>query len=328
MTPSPADRLRALPEASAASLAGAGADEGLDPDAPELRRQLDVAFHSAPVGMAVTTDSGHVVQVNQALADLLGQVTGSLLGSRLEDLAPADAASQIAEGRAQMLRSGRSRHTTGSELRRSDGVLVPVSLTCARVPPALHGPGYLVVHVQDSSERLATEAELTHRALHDPLTGLPNRVLLVDRLEQSLARLARRPSTVAVLFVDLDGFKQVNDTWGHAVGDQVLVAVARRLRQLQRPGDTACRFGGDEFVVLCDGSGRSQADSVAARVHAAMSSPIGLTGRSQGAAGAGQPVQVALTASLGSAVTSNPACTAGQLLVEADEAMYRSRQHR
>ena len=320
MPPTPADRLRAEPDAS-----GQRDSAG---DGPELRRQLDVAFHSAPVGMAVTTDSGRLVQVNQALADLLGYLVEAFADCRLEDLASDEAAASMTEGRARMIDSGLLRHTSAGELRRADGVLVPVSLTCARVPPTATGPGYLVVHVQDSRERLATEAELTHRALHDPLTGLANRALLVDRLEQSLARLARQPSMVAVLFADLDGFKQVNDGWGHAVGDQVLVAVGRRLQQLQRPGDTVSRFGGDEFVVLCEASGRSQADSVARRIRASLINPIGLVGPVGPGGATGQPVHVTLTASLGIATTSDPTTTAAQLLSEADQAMYRSKARR
>ena len=89
--------------------------------------------------------------------------------------------------------------------------------------------------------------------------------MLRDRFGVALARLLRQPSTVAVLFCDLNGFKQINDTHGHTAGDQVLVEVARRLQHLQRPGDTASRFGGDEFVVLCTDSGQAEADSVGQR---------------------------------------------------------------
>ncbi|CAA9338941.1 MAG: diguanylate cyclase/phosphodiesterase (GGDEF & EAL domains) with PAS/PAC sensor(s) [uncultured Frankineae bacterium] len=282
-----------------------------------------MAFESAPVGMAVTTDQGVLVQANQALADLLGHPVAALLGRRLEDVAAADAAPLITAGRAEMIASGQPRHTTDSRLQRADGAPVPVCLTCARVPPTGSSPGYLVVHVQDTSEQLATQAELTHRALHDPLTGLPNRALLVNRLEQALARLTRQPSTVAVLFADLDGFKLVNDTYGHTLGDQVLVAVARRLQHLQRPGDTACRYGGDEFVVLCEDSGRSQADSVATRIHAALATPIHCT-LPPGRDGRPAPtVAVRLTASLGTATTTDPTTPAHQLLAEADRAMYR-----
>jgi len=101
-------------------------------------------------------------------------------------------------------------------------------------------------------ELAAERAKLAHQALHDPLTGLPNRVLLYDRLEQALRASGRYGGAVALLFVDLDGFKTVNDRCGHETGDQLLVAVARRLQRAVRPSDTPARIGGDEFVVLCD----------------------------------------------------------------------------
>jgi diguanylate cyclase (GGDEF)-like protein/PAS domain S-box-containing protein len=289
----------------------------------EAHRQLAMAFDSAPVGMAVTTETGRLVQVNSALGDLLGYHREWLLGRRLEDVAAPDVAESLSAGRARMVATGLARHVTGTFLRRADGRSVPVSLSCARIPATARGHAYLVVHVQDVSERRAAEAELTRQLLHDPLTGLPNRTLLVDRLTRALTRLQRHPTPVAVLFLDLDGFKAVNDDHGHAAGDQVLVAVARRLRTMQRPGDTACRFGGDEFVVLCEDSGRAQALSVARRVHAALGTPIRWEIADADADATGE---VTLTASIGIAATSDPSTTAEQLLHDADTAMYRAKQ--
>jgi diguanylate cyclase (GGDEF)-like protein len=116
-------------------------------------------------------------------------------------------------------------------------------------------------------ERKRIEAGLAHRALHDPLTDLPNRALFTDRLRLALSRLRRTQTCLAVLFLDLDGFKGVNDTFGHAAGDRFLVEVGHRLRGVLRGGDTAARFGGDEFVVLCeDVAGLEEARAVAERV--------------------------------------------------------------
>lgn len=300
------------------------------PAASELaHRQLAMAFHAAPIGMAVMTDQGVFVQANPALAALLGHRPGQLLGRRLEDLADHTQAQAISTGRQQMLDQGRDRHVVISSLRHAEGHQVPVALSCSLVPnPPAAGPvhdvaAYLVVHVLDIGERQATEAELTHRALHDPLTGLPNRVLLLDRLEVALARLRRHPSTVAVLFCDLNNFKQINDTHGHTGGDQVLAEVARRLQQLQRPGDTACRFGGDEFVVLCTDSGQAEADSVAARLHAALTAPV-LVQPAPDDDRSG-PLPVTVTASIGIATTTDPHLGAHQLLHDADTAMYQAK---
>src|SRR5207253_8495121 len=101
-------------------------------------------------------------------------------------------------------------------------------------------------------ERKRAQERLAHQALHDPLTELPNRALFLDRLALALARLRRRPSHLAVLFADVDRFKVVNDSLGHDAGDRLLVALARRLRDVLRPGDTLARFGSDEFAVLCE----------------------------------------------------------------------------
>ncbi len=300
------------------------------PAKPELaHRQLAMAFHAAPIGMAVTTDHGVMVQCNPALGTLLGHRPEQLLGRRLEDLADHAQAEAISKGRRQMLDQGQDQHVAVSSLRHADGHQVPVSLSCSLVPSqpatnrANHVAAYLVVHVLDVSERQATEAELTHRALHDPLTGLPNRGLLLDRLDVALARLRRHPSTVAVLFCDLNGFKQINDIHGHTAGDQVLAEVARRLQQLQRPGDTACRFGGDEFVVLCSDSGQDEADSVAARLHAALTAPV-LVQPAPDDDRSG-PLPVTVSASIGIATTTDPHLGAHQLLHDADTTMYQAK---
>ncbi len=127
--------------------------------------------------------------------------------------------------------------------------------------------------------RERTEA-LAHQALHDALTGLPNRALLVDRLDQALAGSARTGRPVAVLFIDVDHFKLFNDSRGHAVGDELLVGVARRLARTVRPADTVARFGGDEFVVVCPDGGTLQgATAMAARISAALGQPLRLEDR-------------------------------------------------
>ena len=165
-------------------------------------------------------------------------------------------------------------------------------------------------------ERVATEARLAHQALHDSLTGLPNRSLLVDRLDHALERRGRTDAEIAVLFCDVDRFKVVNDSLGHSVGDELLVAFADRLLAAVDPGDTVARFGGDEFVVLLeDVSDPSRPIDVAERIRASLEEPF--------ATGTGQDVY--LTASMGVAAASDHVSGDGWLR-DADAAMYRAKE--
>jgi len=157
-------------------------------------------------------------------------------------------------------------------------------------------------------------AALTHRALHDALTGLPNRELFFDRLEQALARARRRTVPLAVLFIDLDGFKQVNDVHGHEAGDTVLAEAGDRLRALVRTADTVARYGGDEFTVLAEDVGDVEAaQHLGERIADELARPY--------------PGGLEVGASVGIAFTANPAATTPDGLIRrADHAMYRSKR--
>ena len=164
--------------------------------------------------------------------------------------------------------------------------------------------------------RKEVEEQLAHQALHDSLTGLANRVLFMDRLEQALARLERHPAPLALLFVDLDHFKVVNDSLGHAAGDEVLVQAAARLRRALRPIDTVARFGGDEFVILCeDVGGHTEAEEIARRVHTSLARPFKVGDH-----------DVVMTASAGIVIATDAHLEAGALLRDADTAMYRAKE--
>ncbi|MCZ2858584.1 diguanylate cyclase domain-containing protein [Blastococcus sp. VKM Ac-2987] len=170
-----------------------------------------------------------------------------------------------------------------------------------------------VVTLSDVTAQRALEDALREAALHDPLTGLPNRNLLLDRLEQTLAAAGRARQAMAVLYCDLDGFKPVNDTAGHAAGDEVLVDAARRLAASVRPGDTVARIGGDEFVVLCPEVGSERAAQVIAdRIAGAFGAPLRRS--------SGDEHQVGI--SIGITMCS-PEDTADSALAAADAAMYR-----
>ncbi|HWW91181.1 MAG TPA: EAL domain-containing protein [Solirubrobacteraceae bacterium] len=172
--------------------------------------------------------------------------------------------------------------------------------------------GALVLNTRDATDQVALERQLRHQAFHDPLTGLANRALLADRAEQALMRSARSGASVAVVLVDLDGFKFVNDSLGHQVGDVVLGEVARRLESLVRSEDTVARLGGDEFVILIDDvGGMQETQALAERVRDVLRPRFSLPGW-----------DYAVTASVGVAIGSAPQVDAHGLLRDADTAMY------
>jgi diguanylate cyclase (GGDEF)-like protein len=176
--------------------------------------------------------------------------------------------------------------------------------------------GASVLCFRDATGELHARRELEHRAMHDPLTGLPNRELLMDRLSVALARLGRQGTAVGVLFIDLDGFKEVNDAHGHSVGDELLVSIASRLRREVRDGDTVARYGGDEFVVLCEDLVHLDAAMpLARRLAEAIGQPVS----------AGERL-LAVQASVGVVVEQNPATSAEALVTRADAEMYRVKQ--
>lgn len=174
----------------------------------------------------------------------------------------------------------------------------------------------VLTSMRDASEIKRAELALAHQAAHDPLTGVANRYLLMDRLGQALVRMERNPQRLALLFIDLDHFKDINDSYGHEIGDRVLVDVARRLERVARREDTIARLGGDEFILLCDQM-MTEVDvrEIASRVVHALAEPF-----DNGA------VTFGLSASVGAVVTDDPQTDASWLLKSADSAMYRAKE--
>jgi diguanylate cyclase (GGDEF)-like protein len=169
----------------------------------------------------------------------------------------------------------------------------------------------------DAIARRHAEDAIRHQALHDPLTGLPNRSLFIDRLRLALAHGSRRDSAVAVLFLDFDHFKLINDSLGHATGDYLLNAVAARLDSRLRAGDTLARFGGDEFVMICDDlANADEARAIAKGLSAVLQEPFIVNGGTE----------LTMRASIGIAISSGTKADAENLIAEADAAMYRAKQ--
>ena len=195
----------------------------------------------------------------------------------------------------------------------ADGGVRAFEVTCRNLldDPFVRG---LVLTLHETTERRALEEELKHLAFHDPLTQLPNRALFLDRVEHALSRQGRHRERLAVMLIDLDDFKLVNDTRGHAAGDALLVAVSERLRLVMRPEDTCARLGGDEFAVLIEGLvGDDEAGQIADRLLNALRQPYGVADE-----------ELAVRASVGLS-TSDYGVEAAELLMQADLAMYAAK---
>ena len=261
----------------------------------------------------VTDTTGHITYASEASIRLLGRPPDDLVGEQAAELVHPDDISWLQVQLSAELGVLTTAEPLELRVRHTDGTWRHVEAVVANLLdlPSVAG---VVVNARDLTERKRVEAALEHQALHDALTGLPNRLLFLDRLEQALARAGREHATPAVMFLDLDRFKLVNDGLGHDAGDELLVGVAARLRDALRPGDTVARFGGDEFVLLFEGlSTPETAEVLARRILACFAEPFPV---------GGDPFHV--SASLGVAI-GDGVKTAGDLVRDADAAMYRAK---
>jgi diguanylate cyclase (GGDEF)-like protein/PAS domain S-box-containing protein len=279
------------------------------------------AFSNAPMGIALTTVEGVLVDANPALCTMLGRTAEELYGRSVLDLVQAEGVTAALEAYQTLVDApGRPmRHET--RLRRAEGTDVPVQVTASRVEETADGqPAHLVMIVEDITERKALEAALVHRSLHDPLTGLPNRLLFQDRLWHALERGRRENTPTCVLIADLDGFKAINDELGHPMGDLVLVTFAERLRSVLRASDTAARLGGDEFSIVCENTEPADAEVLADRLRASVTEPLPLSGRA---------VTIGLSIGIGSVAGGlEPGDVYERVVREADDAMYANKARR
>lgn len=278
--------------------------------------ELRLTFEEAPIGMAIASLDGRFLRVNKVLCDIVGRSPVELNALRFHDIThPDDIEADVALA-TRLLAGEIPRYQLDKRFIRPDGLPVWVQLSVSLVHDSRNQPLHAVAHVQDITDLRAARELLLHQSLHDPLTGLPNRRLLTDRLNQALARDARSATGFAVLFVDLDGFKQVNDTLGHDAGDTLLVDISHRLRDVLRPGDTVARLGGDEFIVLAEGVNTEDgAIELAERIRAAVAHPVRLD----------RDHVVGCTASIGVTLPSHGQEPA-EILRHADAAMYLAKQ--
>jgi diguanylate cyclase (GGDEF)-like protein/PAS domain S-box-containing protein len=302
----------AVPELAAAALAGALVAVAALAVWHQRRRStalLRALVEHSGDAIAILDGHGRLQELTGAVHDVLGRRPESLRGTRLAELAHPEDDEALAA-----LASHMPPREVSLRLRHPGGFWLPVLAGIADLRGD-RAVGGLVLRMRDASEQRELESQLRERALHDPLTGLPNRALFLDRIEQALQRAGRDDELVSVAFIDLDDFKAINDTLGHAAGDELLVGVADRLRQTLRGMDTAARLGGDEFAVLLAGlPEHAEVVRVAERLLDALSAPHELGGQARHA-----------LPSIGISIGGDGA-TAEDLMRQADAAMYAAKR--
>jgi diguanylate cyclase (GGDEF)-like protein/PAS domain S-box-containing protein len=276
-------------------------------------------FENALEGIFQTSPEGRYLAANPALARIYGYETPEALMAALQDI---EQQLYVEPGRREefmrlMQTAGK---VTGfeSQVFLRDGSIIWISENARAVRGADGAIRYFEGTVEDITERKTQERRIAHQATHDRLTGLPNRYLLQDRIDQAIRQAAREKTLVGMLFIDLDRLKQVNDTLGHQAGDELIRIIARRLRSCLRTGDTVARIGGDEFVLLLPSLLAEEAMVHARRrVLEATSAPCQIDGE-----------EVATSCSVGASLYPNDGVDAETLLRRADEAMYVEKQAR
>ncbi|MHB1800724.1 MAG: putative bifunctional diguanylate cyclase/phosphodiesterase [Actinomycetes bacterium] len=281
----------------------------------ETERRFQLVFDSNVAGMLVVDRDDRALAVNDSFCQMLGRPRREILGQTSLAVAVPDDAQAYEEVSTRMLAGELSHVAYTRAYRHSDGRVIWGEVSKSLARDETGQPQYFIVSVRDVTEERSLRARLAHQALHDPLTGLANRVLFHDRLAQARARTLRDGRCIVVLLIDLDEFKAVNDTFGHLVGDELLVMVAHRLQRATRAADTLGRFGGDEFVYLCEASADpGEAEKIAQRLLNVFAEPFTVAGEN-----------VDQQASIGIAVCSDQA-DCGDLLRDADTALYDAKR--
>jgi len=275
---------------------------------------VQTVMGSAAVGIALVGLDGSFHMVNRSLCDILGFDEAWFLSHRIRDMVHPDDVEAVLQEWARFLAGFSDKSVTLLRLVRADGATVWVRQVVVLVPGADGKPNMLMVQLEDITAEHQAQEALAYQAIHDALTGLHNRAWILDILEADLRAAKREGTSVGTLFIDLDNFKVVNDSLGHAAGDEVLKTVADRIVAAMRPGDRAGRFGGDEFVIVVqDVQEVRDVERFAARVMASIAVDLYVQGH-----------RIVPTASIGVAV-STPTSTPESLLRDTDSALFRAK---
>ena len=284
----------------------------------EGRERFESAFEYAVIGMGLVAPDGRWLRVNRALCETLGYPEEELLGKSFQEITHPDDLDADLEQARRLLSGALLAYRVEKRYFRKDGETVWALMSVSVVHDEAGEVLYCISQVQDVTERKQLEEKLSHLAYHDPLTGLPNRALLEERLGHAFGRSERTGAPVALLYMDLDGFKEVNDSLGHEAGDRLLVEFARRVEAHARPADTVARLGGDEFCVLLeDVRELGEARRIADRLRGYLTEPFELP---EGT------VRVGVSMGVAEKGPGDEDRTAGRLLCEADAEMYKAKK--
>jgi diguanylate cyclase (GGDEF)-like protein/PAS domain S-box-containing protein len=307
------DRLARLVPAIRRSLREV-AQQNAQREAEDQMRLAAVAFENTLEGILVTDAELQIISVNRAFTQITGHQSAEVLGRDLSVLAAEPLDGNFYSRMRSWLMAHGNWH--GEVLnRRQDGQTYPAWFNIAAVRGSDGSVTHYVGVLTDISERKAAQARIEHMAQHDPLTDLPNRMLLADRMRQAIVQAQRSDRRVAVLFVDLDHFKHINDSLGHAVGDRVLIEISRRLVNNVRASDTVARLSGDEFVVLLpEVGGIEGVVRVVSGITEAIADPIHIEGN-----------RIRMCVSIGVSLYPKDGREAAALLINADHAMYHAK---
>jgi diguanylate cyclase (GGDEF)-like protein/PAS domain S-box-containing protein len=279
----------------------------------KARERFRLAFHNAPTGMALSTmRDGVLIDVNESLVRMLGRPRDALVGSTIDDISHPDERGRSAPVLQRVEGAEVDGYRVERRFLRGDGGTV-WARTWVSIMDDGEGGELAIAHIEDVTEQRHTAERMEWAATHDGLTGLPNRFRFLERLGSYIE--SAEPGSIAVLFIDIDNFKVINDSLGHDAGDQLLRAMSDRLRAVVRDRDLLGRFGGDEFIVMLrDVSGSYDPFDVAERLRAEIAKPLLIDG-----------AELFVTASIGITVSDREGVTTSEMLRDADAAMYRAK---
>ena len=281
----------------------------------ESEERFNTLIDSSSVGIAWTDPDGGLVQVNPALSELLGKPVDRLLSTTIQELAHPEDADSVTRLMGDALEGHGETTQTEIRLLHERGDPLWIKGDVALVRDRAGEPQRFIWQLQDMTERRGLQERLTHQSLHDPLSGLPNRALFIDRLGRALSRLDRNPGLVAVMLLDLDRFDTINEAHGHEIGDRYLRELGERLEERVRAADTVARLSSDEFAfVVEDLQTEEDAHAVTDRIRDAVEDPLTVEAN-----------DLSLTASIGVALTTSATDRPESMLRDAGAAMHRAK---